>query len=215
MKKTLIPLLFLFLAVTSCSNNTEKTSASSDSTQVAPPADATPNFRSYPQYLSCKIDGQPYVAYYADGHITGITNALNMPSQIVFATSAEQEELNGKTKISELTLTFFTLPKTGVGTYTSNKGFYLMGHTSFAEGTGLKEYHFNTGEGQQLTVTSFQNRIVEGTFNLEVIDENDPAHKLKLTDGVFKLQQGGDTKIQVNEEGDVNMDSMMKSLNLS
>ena len=214
MKSTFLSLLLLScIAFTSCGDRTEKTTVTSDSTQVAPPASETPDFRSYPQYLSCKIEGQVYVAYYAEGHITGITNALNMPARMVFATSADQEQLNGQTKISELNLTFFGLTQKGPGTYTSTKDFYLDGHTSFAEGTGLKEYHFKTGEGQQLTVTSFKEGLVEGTFSFDVVDENNPAHILKLTDGVFKLQQEGETKIQVNENGDVNMDSLMKSIN--
>ena len=158
----------------------------------------TPDFRNFPQYVYCKIDGQPYLA-------TWVFNAMNLPNRQDFATRAEQVEINGETKSSELEFSFYTLAKTGAGTLTSNEDFYVRGHTDFPENGKLKYVSFNTKAGQHLTLSSLKDGILEGTFNFDVSDENDPAHILKITDGVFKMKLEGKTNLQYDKNGDVNL----------
>jgi len=130
------------LFLTSCNNSDSKKTSATDTNESANEKleAVTPDFRNYPQYVSCKIEGQPYLAYYTDNHITGITNSLNIPSQVVFSTSADQVEINGDTKISQMDFSFYTLSKKQEGTLTSNKDFYVDGYTMFPEsgklGTG-------------------------------------------------------------------------------
>jgi len=69
---------------------------------------------------------------------------------------------------------------------------------------------FKTTDGQQLTITSYKDGILEGTFSFE--DKSDPARIIKITDGVFKLKQEGKTSIKVDKNGDVNMDSLLKNI---
>ena len=104
------------------------------------------------------------------------------------------------------------MAKMPTGTLTSNKDFYVQGHTDFQVGNDLKYVSFTTKAGQQLTITSNKEGLIEGTFNFEVVDESDPTHVLKITDGVFKLQQEGKTAVKVDENGDVNMDSLLKNV---
>lgn len=202
------------LLFTSCNNGDSEQKSGADTNETANEklAEVSTDFQNYPQYVSCKIDGQPYVAYYSESHIGGITNSLNMASQVVFSTSADQVQINGKTKISQLDFSFFTLNKTGAGTLTSNTDFYFQGHTDFPEGGSLKYVSFTTKAGQQLVLTSFKDGLLEGTFSFDVVDEKDPAHILKITEGVFKLQQEGKTSVKTDKNGDVNMDSLIKSI---
>jgi len=200
------------LLVTSCNNpDSQKTSSTETKESVNEKlATVTPDFRNYSQYVSCKINGQPYVAYYADNHITGISNSLNIPSQVVFSTRADQVEINGETKISEIDFSFYTLNKVGAGLLTSNKDVRVAGYTMFPEDGKLVKVGFETTKGQQLTLTSFKDGILEGTFGFE--DKSDPARIVKITDGVFKMKQEGKTNLQYDKNGDVNMDSLLKSI---
>lgn len=201
--------------ISSCNNtdSTKKTVTDTQQTANEKLAVVAPDFKSYPQYLYCKIDGQPYVAYYNDDHIGGITNSLNLPSNLVFSTSADQVQINGKTKISEFDISFYSLPKTGI--LTSTKDFYAQGHTDFPENGDLKYVSFATKKEQQLTLSTVKDGMLEGTFTFNVVDENNANHVLKITEGVFKLQQGKKTNLQMDKNGDVNMDSMLKSINVN
>ncbi len=110
MKKICFTLFFVHvcLFLLSCNNDNSSKATVTDTKESTNEKleSITPDFRNYPQYVSCKIDGQPYVAYYADNHITGISNSLNIPSQVVFSTSADQVEINGETKKARLILAF-------------------------------------------------------------------------------------------------------------
>ena len=196
-----------------CNTATDKAGKRNDSLASTQNTAAEKDCQNYPQYVSCKINGQPYLAYYDAGHITAITNALNISSQVVFATSADQETINGKTKISELSFSFYTLATKGAGVLASVKDFYVQGHTDFPAGNDLKYTSFKTTSGQTLTLESYNDGILQGRFAFDVADENDPSHILKITDGNFKLLQVKPTNIKPDANGDVNMDSLMKSLN--
>lgn len=181
---------------------------------AAPPAE-TVDPQAYGQYLSCKIDGQPYLAYYADGHTTDVQNPINMAGRTDFATRADEAPLNGDTKLSALNLVLFNLAKKGAGPYTSPKDFHLDGHTCFAKktGPGVDDVHFIVALGQQLTLSSLKDGVAEGTFALDVQDENDKAHLLKLTEGRFKLALDGGVKtLKVDQNGDVDMNKLMKDV---
>ena len=230
MKSLLLPTL-VCLALMGCgtpetSTDTPATPAAADATAEPAAADATAepaapaatpaetaDPESYGQYMSCKINGQAYLASYVDGHTSNISNPVNMASRTDFATSADQVPLNGDTKISELHLILFNLAKKRVGTYTSPKDFHLDGHTAFAKasGTGLDEYHFTLADGQTLTVKSLENGIVKGSFTADVMDDNDKSHVLHLTEGFFKLAlDGGVKEISKKADGDVDLDKLMK-----
>ena len=200
------------LLFTSCKNSDSQKISSTETKESANEKleAVTPDFRNYPQYVSCKINGQPYVAYYAENHITGISNSLNIPSQVVFHSSADQVKINGDTKISEIDFSFYKLTKESSGTLTSNKDFRVDGYTMFPEGGKLVQVGFETVDGQQLTITSFKDGLLEGTFSFE--DKTNPARIVKITDGVFKFQQEGKTNLQYDKNGDVNMDSLLKSI---
>jgi hypothetical protein len=208
-----LTLILCALLATSCKDaSTGETTSTTDSIVAAKTSTAIRDVRGYAQYVTCKIDGQPYDAYYADGHTTGITNSLNMPSRLVFSTSADQEEVNGKTKISELEIQLFGLSKKPTGALTSNGEFYIAGHTDFPQGSELKYVRFASKAGQTMQITSNKDGVIEGTFSVDVADESDASHILKITDGAFKLATGGDTKVKVNANGDANMDSLLNSI---
>lgn len=153
------------------------------------------------------------MAYYNENHTTGITNSLNMPLRQDFSTSADQVNINGKTKISQLEFSFYSLQKKGEGTLTSLLDFYVQGHTDFPVNGDLKYVSFKTGSNQHLSLASSKDGIFEGTFSFDVIDENDPKHILKITEGYFKFKQDKPTNLKTDVNGDINMDSLLKSIN--
>lgn len=211
-QKLLVAATITVLA-TSCGNNETKTTATdTQATANEKLEQVTPDYHNYAQYISCKIDGQPFLAYYEDGHTTGITNSLNLPSQVVFNGSADEAKINGKTKTSELNISFYTLPKKATGTLTSNTDFYVQGHTDMPEGGDLKYVSFVTKSGQSLIITSNKDGVLEGSFSMDVVDENNPSRTLKITDGNFKLKQGGKSSVQTDANGNVNMDSLTNSI---
>ena len=196
-----------------CCNNSDskKTSTTDTNESVNNKLEGkTPDFRNYPQYVSCKINGQPYLAYYDANNTLGVFNSMNLPSRQDFSTRENQVEINGETKISQMDFSFYTLSKKPEGTLTSNNDFRVAGYTMFPEGGKLVKVGFETTDGQQLTLTSFKDGILEGTFNFE--DKSDPARIVKITDGVFKLKQEGKTNMQFDKNGDINMDSLLKSV---
>ena len=180
----------------------------------APPAtadDAPGNYQRYAQYLWCRIDGQPYLAYHAEGHTTNISNPVNMARRTDFVTSADQVPLNGDTKISDMQLLLFNLTRKGAGQYRSPRDFHLDGRTAFAQGAGLREVHFAVADGQTLTVSSLKEGVAEGTFSLDVVDQNNKGRVLKLTDGHFRLAlDGGLKSLTIDENGDTDLQKMMK-----
>ena len=222
MKNLFLPTL-LCLALAGCGTPETPTDAATAAPAApdamaepaAAPAAETVNPETYGQYLACKIDGQPYLAYYADGHTTNVSNPVNMASRTDFATSADQVPLNGDTKLSELHLLLFNLAKKRVGTYTSPNEFTLDGHTCFAKksGTGVDDIHFTLARNQQLTVSSLEKGVVKGNFTADVVDDHDPTHVLHLTEGTFKLAlDGGVKEIGKKADGDVDMDKLMKDV---
>ena len=196
------------LFISSCKNSDSKKTSETDTKTTA--TDKAPavisDFRSYPQYLSCKINGHPYVS-------TQVLNAVNLPSRQDFSTREDQEQINGETKISEMDLVFFTLPKKPEGILTSTKDFYMTGYTMFPEGGKLVKVGFEVKEGQQLTLTSSKDGILEGTFSFDGASGTNNEKIVKVTDGVFKVKIEGKTNLQYDKHGDVNMDSLLKSIN--
>lgn len=219
MKKYVFPVLLGFV-LPGCGDHSASAPAATETPAAAvatpaatPEPAATADPESYGQYVACKIDGQPYLAYYVEGHTSNVSNPLNMASRTDFATSADQVPLNGDTKISELHLILFDLAKKRVGTYRSPDGFTLDGHTAFAKpaGAGLDEVHFTVAGGQTLTVKSLENGIVKGSFTADVVDDHDKGHVLHLTEGFFKLAlDGGVKEIGKKKGGDVDMDKLMR-----
>jgi hypothetical protein len=196
------------LLFTSCKSSDSQKKSSSETKETANEKQEaeTPDFRNLPQYVYCKIDGQPFLATY-------VFNAMNLPTRNDFATTEEQVKINGETKLSGMDFSFYTLAKVGAGTLTSTKDFYVLGHTDFPENGKLKSVSFKTKDGQHLTLTSLKDGLLEGTFNFDVADENDPSHILKITDGVFKMQLEGKTNLQFDKNGDIKMDSLLKNAN--
>ena len=99
-------LLTLCLGITifvnsSCDNKAANKTSTTETSATANEklASVTPDFRNFAQYVSCNIDGQPYVAYYDDGHTSNVSNPLNMASQVVFSTSADQVEIDRKSVV--------------------------------------------------------------------------------------------------------------------
>ena len=219
MKKYVFPVLLGFV-LPGCGDHSASAPAATETPAAAvatpaatPEPAATADPESYGQYVACKIDGQPYLAYYVEGHTSNVSNPLNMASRTDFATSADQVPLNGDTKISELHLILFDLAKKRVGTYRSPDGFTLDGHTAFAKpaGAGLDEVHFTVAGGQTLTVKSLENGIVKGSFTADVVDDHDKTRVLHLTEGFFKLAlDGGVKEIGKKKGGDVDMDKLMR-----
>ena len=216
MKYNSIFTAFLFssiLFISSCKNSDSKKTSETDTKTTA--NDKAPavisDFRSYPQYVSCKIDGHPYVAYSDANNTLGVFNSMNLPSRQDFSTRENQVEINGETKISQMDFSFYTLSKKPEGTLTSNTDFHVEGYTMFPEGSKLVRVSFETKDGQQLTIRSFKDGILEGTFSF--LDNADPAKIVKVTDGIFKFKMEGKTNLQYDKNGDVNMDSLLKSIN--
>ncbi len=195
------------LLFTSCKSSDSQIKSATETKETAGEKQeaVTPDFRNLPQYVYCKVDGQPYLA-------TRLSNPMNLPNRNDFATSSEEKKLNDDTKIDEMNFNFYTLAKAGAGTLTSDKDFYVHGHTNFPENGHWKYVRFSTKDGQHLTLISLKDGLLEGTFNFDVADENDPAHILKITDGVFKMQMEGKTNLQFDKNGDIKMDSLLKSI---
>lgn len=201
-------LLSSILLISSCKNSdVKKTSDTETKTTTTDKAPAViSDFRSYPQYVSCKINGHPYVS-------TQVLNAVNLPSRQDFSTRENQEQINGETKISEMNISFFTLPKKPEGILTSIKDFYMTGYTMFPEGGKLERVGFEVKEGQQLTLTSSKDGVLEGTFSFDGVTGTNNEQIVKVTEGVFKVKTEGKTNLKYDKNGDVNMDSLLKSLN--
>ncbi len=194
-------LVFNLLVITSCkeSNSKNDSVTNTEGTVVEKQETGTPNFRNLPQYVYCKIDGTPYLE-------TDVFNAMNLPNRVDFTTSIE-EIINGDSRLTGMDFSFYTLEKKGAGMLTG-KDFYVKGHTEFKE----KYVSFNTGPEHKLNLISSKDGLLEGTFNFDVVDERDPGHIVKITDGVFKMQIEGKTNLQFDKNGDVNMDSLLKSI---
>jgi hypothetical protein len=195
-------LLIALLLMISCKENNSKKDSLTNTleTAVENQAAVPPDFRNSPQYVYCKIDGQPFMT-------TIVNNSMNLGNRNDFHTTIE-EEINGESKLSGIDFSFYSLEKKGAGILT-DKDFYVQGHTEFKG----KYVAFKTGAGHTLNLTSFKEGLVEGTFNFDLIDERDPGHIVKITDGVFKMQIEGKTNLQFDKNGDVNMDSLLKSIN--
>ena len=206
-------LLSSILLISSCKNGDSKKTSETDTNESVnnKPEAVTPDLQNYSQYVSCKIDGHPYIAYSDANNTLGVFNSMNLPSRQDFSTRENQVEINGETKISQMDFSFYTLSKKSEGTLTSNTDFHVDGYTMFPEGGKLGRVSFETKDGQQLTITSFKDGILEGTFSF--VDNADPAKIVKVTDGIFKFKMEGKTNLQYDKNGDVNMDSLLKSLN--
>ena len=206
-------LLSSILLISSCKNGDSKKTSETDTNESVnnKPEAVTPDLQNYSQYVSCKIDGHPYIAYSDANNTLGVFNSMNLPSRQDFSTRENQVEINGETKISQMDFSFYTLSKKSEGTLTSNTDFHVDGYTMFPEGGKLVRVSFETKDGQQLTITSFKDGILEGTFSF--VDNADPAKIVKVTDGIFKFKMEGKTNLQYDKNGDVNMDSLLKSLN--
>ncbi len=81
----------------------------------------------------------------------------------------------------------------------------------FPESGKLVRVSFETKDGQQLTLTSIKDGILEGTFSFDGASGTNPGQIVKITDGVFKMKQDKPNNIKTDANGDVNIDSLMKS----
>ncbi len=196
-------LVINLLMITSCkeSNSKKDSVTNTEGTVVEKQETGTPDFRNLPQYVYCKIDGQPYLS-------TSVFNAMNLPNRHDFTTHTE-EKINGETVLSNMDFSFYTLEKVGAGMLT-DKDFYIQGGREFTDKN--ISVGFKTGADQKLNLSSFKDGLLEGTFSFEVKDASDPSRILKITDGVFKMQMEGKTNLKFDKNGDVNMDSLLKSI---
>ncbi len=210
MKKTIL-LLCITIALVACGEKKDATNTNNSTVSTTTEANSklatiTPDYKTLPQYLSCKLDGQPYLAADNFGSITNI----NMSGRITFATSAEQVKINDETKISEFNFQFFNIETQGAATYISTKDFYVDGHTDFVENGKLKYVSFSIKDGQQITISSYKDGLIEADFAFDVVDEKDPTHILKITDGHLKLQQTGKgATMKVDANGDVDINKVL------
>lgn len=190
---------------------------------VAPAPAATANPETYGQYLTCKINGHFYLAYYDENHLTNVTNSMNLANRADFDTHTDFAPVNGENVSSSLSLVFFDLAKKRVGTYTSPDGFHINGQATFAKasGPGVDKYSFTIAKNQTLTVTSLENGIVKGNFTADVMDDRDPDYTAggldkqpyHLTEGHFKLAlNGGLKEVKVDKNGDVDLQKAMKDM---
>ena len=184
-------LMPLFIGVACVNNNANDVTSKQpkDNETVKKNLDSiSPDPINYSQYVSCEIDGQPYVAYYAPDHISNITTTINTTTRISFSSSADQVKIGNETKISELSFNFFNVEAKGKGTYTSSNDFTVDGHTDFLKNGKLEYVSFIHAANQTINITAFKDGFLEGKFNIDVVSEKDSNRILKITNGKFKIE---------------------------
>ncbi|MBL7718986.1 MAG: hypothetical protein JNL72_09140 [Flavipsychrobacter sp.] len=178
---TICLLLAAYCTMQSCKK--DKTTPN-DPTNNAP---ADP--KSYDQYITCKIDGTTYTAYYAPGHTTNIACMFNNSVQTVFETSADEITVTGGAKLlSNMSVTLFGFQAKGAGTYEGGDDLYLDGALERQVDGAKQRLSFVVVHGQTLTVSSYSNGYIEGTFAVQVYDENSNTDTYQVTEGSFRMK---------------------------
>lgn len=186
MKKIIMICLALAASTTfySCDKDTTTTDPKNNNNNNNP-VDPT----TYDQYIICKIDGTTYGAYYAAGHTTSVNCVFNNSVQTVFETSADEIELAGSDNLlSNMSITLFGFQAKGAGTYTGGDDLYLDGTLERPVNGSKQRISYVVKHGQTLTVTSYNNGYIEGTFAVEVYDENSVSNTYQITEGKFRMK---------------------------
>ncbi len=143
---------------------------------------------TYEQYITCKIDGTTYTAYYTAGHTTYLNCVYNGTSQTVFETNADQVTSGAQTLLSDMSVTLYGFQAKQAGTYTCPADLYLDGTLERVVNGSKERITYVISHGESLTVSSYKNGIIEGTFAVEVQDENNSSKLYQVTDGKFKMK---------------------------
>lgn len=190
MKKIIIALVAVTTMFCSCDKNTNTTTpgtnnnGNNNGNNNPNPTNPT----SYEQYLTCKVDGTTYTAYYAPDHTTKIVCALNIKSQTIFETDADEIKEGGETLLSNLSFTLYGFQAKEAGVYTCPEDLYLDGTLERMVNGKKERINYVISHGQSFTVSSYKNGIMEGTFSAEVQDENNPVKRYMITEGKFKVK---------------------------
>lgn len=147
-----------------------------------------PDPTSYEQYITCKVDGTTYTAYYEAGHTTYLNCVYNATSQTSFESSADQVKVNGETLISDMQFTLYGFQAKGAWVYSCPEDLYLDGTLERVVNGTKQRITYVISHGESLTVSSYKNNIIEGTFAVEVQDENDASKIYMITDGKFRIK---------------------------
>lgn len=188
MKRIIIALIACTTIFVSCdkekNNTTPGTNNGNNNGNNNNPVDPT----TYEQYLTCKVDGTTYTAYYAPGHTTSLNCVFNIASQTSFESSADEVKEGGETMLSNLQFTLYGFQAKKAGVYTCPEDLYLDGTMERMVNGAKQRFSWVISHGESLTVSSYNNGIIEGTFSAEVQDENNPTKTYMVTDGKFKIK---------------------------
>jgi hypothetical protein len=144
---------------------------------------------TYDQYITCKVDGTTYTAYYAAGHTTNVNCVFNSSVQTVFETSADEIEVTGADNLlSDLSITLIGFQAKGVGTYTGGDDLYLDGVIERMVGGSKQRIAYVVSHNETLVVESYTGGYIKGTFSVEVQDENNPGTLYQVTEGKFRMK---------------------------
>lgn len=182
MKKLVFICLALMASTTFYSCDKDKTTTEPNNNT---PVDPT----TYDQYITCKIDGTTYTAYIAPGHTTSLNCVFNNSVQTVFETSADEIEVAGQDNLlSNMSITLFGFQAKGAGTYEGGDDLYLDGTLERMNNGSRQRINFVVVQGQTLTVSSYDNGYIQGTFAVQVYDEDEPGTTYQITEGKFKMK---------------------------
>lgn len=182
MKKLITMCLLLAASVTFYSCEKDKTNPDDPKTNT--PVDPT----TYDQYITCKIDGTTYTAYYTAGHTTYLNCVFNNSVQTVFETSADQITSGSESLLSNMSITLFGFQAKEAGTYEGGDDLYLDGTLERMVNGSKQRLDFVVVHGETLTVDSYSNGYITGTFAVEVYDENSTSDKYNITEGKFRMK---------------------------
>ncbi len=169
----------------SCEKDETTTTPNNNNNNNNDPVDPT----TYDQYITCKVDGTTYTAYNTTGHTTNLNCVFSNSVQTVFESSADEIAVTGSDPLlSNMSITLFGFEAKGVGTYTGGDDLYLDGTLErMVNGTKQRLDHVVVHQ-ETLVVTSYNNGYIQGTFALEVYDEDNPGTTYQITEGKFKMK---------------------------
>jgi hypothetical protein len=184
MKKSII--IFLALVGTLTFNSCDK---DKDPTPDPNNPGATVDPTTYDQYITCKVDGTTYTAYYAAGHTTSVNCVFNSTVQTVFETSADEVVVTGGDNLlSNMSITLFGFQAKGAGTYTGGDDLYLDGVIERMVSGSKQRISYVVSHNETLVVESVNNGYIKGSFSVQVQDENNPGVYYQITEGKFRMK---------------------------
>lgn len=186
MKKIIIALIACTAMFASCDKEKNGTTPGTNNNGSNNPTQVDPT--KYEQYLTCTVDGTTYTAYYAPGHTTNLNCVFNIASQTTFESSADEVKEGGETMLSNMSFTLYGFQAKEAGVYTCPEDLYLDGTLERMVNGKKERFSYVISHGESLTVSSYKNGIIEGTFAVEVQDENNPGKLYQVKDGKFKIR---------------------------